>query len=247
MFFTSAWTDATKTTLALMEASMENARAAQVAMVRQTEIMSRMESPWSVKWSGTAVPFPVLTFSAKGEESSREAFHLMADVNLSAWESTAKAYAAAPAWAKVPFKAPGEFWSKWFDQFQDGKFDAPFPVKPGSIFEKIMPESLVPGHVANESTQQDVAPSETDAPVETSAAPELLKKAKGEADDLTQIKGVGPKLQQTLNSLGVFHLAQIAKWTPENIDWLDDRLSFKGRIQREAWVEQAQSILKSAA
>ena len=69
-------------------------------------------------------------------------------------------------------------------------------------------------------------------------------KAKGEADDLTLIKGIGEKLSRVLNELGVWHFDQIASWTPENIAWVDEKLAFKGRVQREAWVEQAQGFLK---
>ena len=72
--------------------------------------------------------------------------------------------------------------------------------------------------------------------------PELFDAAQGDADDLTQIKGIGPKLSETLNELGVWHLSQIAAWTPENIGWLDEQLSFKGRIQRDDWVGQAKLL-----
>lgn len=61
----------------------------------------------------------------------------------------------------------------------------------------------------------------------------------GQPDDLTVIGGVGPKIQEVLNGLGVYHYDQIAAWTPENIAWIDDHLSFSGRIDREGWVEQA--------
>ncbi len=61
----------------------------------------------------------------------------------------------------------------------------------------------------------------------------------GQADDLTVIGGVGPKIQEVLNGLGVYHYDQIAAWTRENIAWIDDHLSFSGRIDREGWVEQA--------
>lgn len=64
----------------------------------------------------------------------------------------------------------------------------------------------------------------------------------GQGDDLTVIGGVGPKIQEVLNGLGVYHYDQIAAWTLENVAWIDEHLSFSGRIDREGWVEQA-SIL----
>ncbi|MFN7163485.1 MAG: hypothetical protein ACK4P2_01580 [Hyphomonas sp.] len=66
-------------------------------------------------------------------------------------------------------------------------------------------------------------------------------------DDLTQIGGIGPKIRDVLNTLGIFHFDQIAEWTPENIAWVDEYLSFSGRITREGWVEQAAVLVGEAA
>lgn len=65
---------------------------------------------------------------------------------------------------------------------------------------------------------------------------------KAGADDLKQLKGVGPKLEQTLNELGFWHFDQIAKWGAGEIAWVDDNLKFKGRIERDGWVEQAKIL-----
>jgi|GEM_PF-1249674 len=64
----------------------------------------------------------------------------------------------------------------------------------------------------------------------------------GKADDLKQIKGVGPKLEGVINSLGFYHFDQIAAWTPDEIAWVDMRLKFKGRIERDGWIEQARLL-----
>lgn len=69
----------------------------------------------------------------------------------------------------------------------------------------------------------------------------------GAADDLRLIDGVGPRIESTLHSLGVFHFDQIAAWTPANIDWIERYLAFKGRIGRERWVEQARVLADNAA
>ncbi|MFQ1700546.1 NADH-quinone oxidoreductase subunit E [Loktanella agnita] len=66
----------------------------------------------------------------------------------------------------------------------------------------------------------------------------------GGADDLKKISGVGPKLEQTLNSLGFWHFDQIAKWTENEISWVDSRLKFKGRIRRDDWIGQATALAK---
>ena len=73
--------------------------------------------------------------------------------------------------------------------------------------------------------------------------PEALSGARGGiADDLKKISGVGPKLEKTLNGLGIFHFAQIAAFTPDNVAWVDRHLRFKGRIEREQWIEQAKVL-----
>lgn len=67
---------------------------------------------------------------------------------------------------------------------------------------------------------------------------------KSGADDLKLISGVGPKLEGVLNELGFWHFDQISKWTPEEIAWVDSRLKFKGRIERDDWVSQATKLAK---
>jgi len=67
---------------------------------------------------------------------------------------------------------------------------------------------------------------------------------KAGADDLKKIKGIGPKLETTLNGLGIFHYDQIAQWTADNVAWVDENLSFRGRIVREKWIAQARKLAK---
>ena len=75
--------------------------------------------------------------------------------------------------------------------------------------------------------------------------PEILKKPRaGRADDLKLISGVGPKLEGVLNDLGFWHFDQIAAWTPEQVAWVDTRLKFKGRIERDNWIAQAAEFSK---
>ncbi|MCB4802731.1 NADH-quinone oxidoreductase subunit E [Methylobacterium brachiatum] len=64
----------------------------------------------------------------------------------------------------------------------------------------------------------------------------------GKPDDLTRIKGVGPGNSQRLNALGIYHFDQIAAWTRDEITWVGTYLAFPGRIDRENWVGQAQSL-----
>jgi predicted flap endonuclease-1-like 5' DNA nuclease len=64
----------------------------------------------------------------------------------------------------------------------------------------------------------------------------------GKPDDLLRISGVGPKNEKILHSLGFFHFDQIAAWTPEQVNWVDDHLRFGGRIDREEWINQARLL-----
>ena len=76
------------------------------------------------------------------------------------------------------------------------------------------------------------------------AKPEALKGPRETgADDLKQIKGVGPKLEALLNSMGFYHFDQVAKWTEAEVAWVDENLEgFKGRVSRDGWVEQARTL-----
>jgi len=79
---------------------------------------------------------------------------------------------------------------------------------------------------------------------EETAQPVLLREAKdGKKDNLTLIKGIGKVLEARLNHLGVFHFEQIASWSKSEQTWIDKYMSFPGRVEREAWVQQAQKLL----
>lgn len=75
----------------------------------------------------------------------------------------------------------------------------------------------------------------------------LLAPRDGKADNLKQIKGIGPKIEASLNGLGIYHLDQIASWNKAQVDWVESQLAFKGRIRRERWVEQATEMARTAA
>lgn len=65
----------------------------------------------------------------------------------------------------------------------------------------------------------------------------------GPADDLTRIKGVGPKLVLLLAGLGVTRFAQIAEWNEGDLARIDAQLgAFAGRPQRDNWIEQARLL-----
>ncbi|PIE10542.1 MAG: 50S ribosomal protein L21 [Rhodobacterales bacterium] len=73
----------------------------------------------------------------------------------------------------------------------------------------------------------------------------LTEAREGGADDLKKISGVGPKLEGLLHENGVFHFDQIAAWNAAEIAYMDDQLSFKGRIERDDWIAQANELMKA--
>lgn len=84
------------------------------------------------------------------------------------------------------------------------------------------------------------APAEDEgSPPQGMAAPE------GAPDNLKKISGIGPSIEKTLHELGVYHFRQIAAFTPDNVAWVNQRLRFKGRIEREDWIGQAKKLAGS--
>ncbi|MEH6645742.1 50S ribosomal protein L21 [Sulfitobacter sp.] len=70
------------------------------------------------------------------------------------------------------------------------------------------------------------------------------KAAKGEGDDLSQISGVGPVIVGKLNDAGITTFAQIAAWSDADVEEIEEKLSFKGRVGREDWIAQAKDLAK---
>jgi len=87
------------------------------------------------------------------------------------------------------------------------------------------------------------------APAKAPAAKKAAKPAKAEAaptaaDDLKKLTGVGPALEKKLIAAGITSYAQIAAWTDADVAAIDEQLSFKGKIEREGWIDQAKELAK---
>ena len=91
----------------------------------------------------------------------------------------------------------------------------------------------------NKAKATKATPKKVDSKAEPSkkAAPTTAA-----ADDLKKLSGVGPALQKKLNTAGVTTFAQIAGWKKADVAVMDEKLSFKGRIEREGWIEQAAKL-----
>ena len=91
-----------------------------------------------------------------------------------------------------------------------------------------------------------LSPAQKEAAEKADAAgsrPNVLARPLGAGkDNLKRIKGVGPKNEQALNGLGLFHFAQIAALTAKEAAWVGSFLAFPGRIEREEWVAQAKAL-----
>ena len=69
--------------------------------------------------------------------------------------------------------------------------------------------------------------------------------AGGPPDNLQTMKGVGPKLAAQLNACGISRFDQLAGLSPNEVALVDERMGpFKGRIQRDRLVEQADYLAR---
>ena len=98
--------------------------------------------------------------------------------------------------------------------------------------------------VAAAETKKPAKKAEPKAEPKTEAPKKAAPKAaaKSDGDDLKQLSGVGPALEKKLHENGVTTFAQVAAWTADDVAAMDEKLSFKGRIEREGWIEQAKKL-----
>ncbi len=108
-------------------------------------------------------------------------------------------------------------------------------AKPAKKAEK-KAEAPKPAKKAEPKAEKKAAPKK--------AAPKKEAKADAGADDLKTLSGVGPALEKKLHAAGVTTFAQVAAWTADDVAAMDEKLSFKGRIEREGWIEQAKKLAK---
>ena len=130
------------------------------------------------------------------------------------------------------------------------------PVEPAPVDEKTIkahePKPSASAPVDKTGVSKQAARAETKARPEVAtkgaepgSRPEMLEGPRGAADDLKKIRGVGPKLEKMLNTLGVFHFWQIASWGADEVAWVDENLEgFSGRVSRDDWVGQAKLLAK---
>jgi len=107
------------------------------------------------------------------------------------------------------------------------------------VAEKAAPKKAAPKKVE----AKPVEAKETEAPASTADASKrgfIYSEKPEQSDNLKRISGVGPV--EKLNGLGIYTFKQVADWSEENITEFDDLLSFKGRIERDNWLQQAADL-----
>ena len=139
------------------------------------------------------------------------------------------------------------------------------PIEPISPLSKVDPNQSRPARLQDAIKEQETKSPPTTGqasgqssgpafPLSGAATPSVgrdfnhLRSVRSEAlrsaefDDLKRIRGVGVLIEKRLNTLGVTSYDQIANWTNADIDRVSQTLDFKGRIERENWVEQARIL-----
>ena len=123
---------------------------------------------------------------------------------------------------------------------------APTPAPAPAPVQKAKPEPKAkaepkPKPESKSKAEPKVAPKPKAEP-KPKAAPKASAASAG-PDDLSRIKGLGPKLQKLLPELGVTSFAQIAAMTDADLAELDSKLgAFAGRPAKDSWVEQAKFL-----
>lgn len=113
------------------------------------------------------------------------------------------------------------------------------PIEPISPLSKVDPKISIPARITDAIREKEtlaISPSVSDEAVQFEAG------GNERADDLKRIRGIGVLIEKRLNAIGIRRYEQIANWTSGDIDRVSRMLEFKGRIERESWVEQARIL-----
>lgn len=103
-------------------------------------------------------------------------------------------------------------------------------------------KKAAPKKAAPKKAEEPKAEEAKAAEKKEDAAVEPLFTAPEGKDDLKKISGVGPVLEKKLNALGITTYEQIVNFSAEDIARVDEVLNFKGRIERDNWVDQAKEL-----
>ncbi len=117
------------------------------------------------------------------------------------------------------------------------------PIEPISPLSKVDPKISMPARITDAIREKGATATATVAIAREGVQPAAAAVvAEGPQDDLKRIRGIGVLIEKRLNALGIGRYEQIANWTSGDIDRVSRSLEFKGRIERENWVEQARIL-----
>ncbi len=91
---------------------------------------------------------------------------------------------------------------------------------------------------------QGGAAAKAKVPAEAPRPKSAVQQAEAKADDLTKLKGVGPKAAEALVAAGVTSFAQIAGWSDEDVAWADENVKPKNKASRDDWRAQAKALIE---
>ena len=107
--------------------------------------------------------------------------------------------------------------------------------------KKAAAKAEVKAEAATEAKAEAAPKKEAKAKAAETAAAPLFKAPKGEPDDLTVIKGIGPVAAKDLNEQGIITFAQLAKLTDKDVAKIDEHMPFSAD-QIKDWREQAKEL-----
>lgn len=181
-----------------------------------------------------------IDYPVPGNDDAARAIELYCDlVARAALDGMASAMSAAGIDIGEAEDAPAED----IPAVEEQSSDEDMPNTPAVKVEKKPSKKVKKPEAKAEPTSVQTEDQEEDHSSE--AKPSLLTEAPADKDDLKKITGVGPKLEEKLNALGVYQFAQIADWTSVQIQWVDDAMSLKGRIERDDWQGQVAEFMKN--
>ena len=117
-------------------------------------------------------------------------------------------------------------------------------VAPKKPVEAKKTEKPVKETVKKETKPAKTVKPSTEAKAKKPAPTKEKKAAAKVVDDLKQLSGVGPALEKKLHAAGVKSFEQIAAWTAKDAEEINEKISSKGRVEKEGWIDQAKEKLK---
>ena len=112
------------------------------------------------------------------------------------------------------------------------------------VIDTPVAETSVESSVDNASSEKSSDSAGTSDSEDADSGKPMFSAPEGEPDDLKKISGVGPVIEKKLHALGITKYSQIADFSREDIERVDLELNFKGRIDRDNWLEQAAELAK---